>query len=280
MNHLGRRVGVALTTAATASLILSTYSAIPSHAATPQPVITEHSPTTPGWCVAKPASTTTGTVTEPGACTQSPWQSMKQRIPAVGDYMQLLIRLVEWVIRLLGSDNPGQQPPPTEPAPSTPNPAPTPAPSNPTPTPSAPAPNPAPSTPSPAPSVPPGTDTQLAEVLRQVNAERAKGGANALQLDDCLSSKVAQPWAAYMAQTGDFRHQSLSDVGTKCPGFRYAGENIAMGQRDAAAVMRSWMDSPGHRQNIMNGQYTHIGLGLARTSSGTPYWVQNFSRQS
>lgn len=277
MKHLGRRTVLVLTLTAAASLGHGTHSATTTHAATSQLLAAKASPARPGQCAAKPDPTLTGTVTEPSACPQRPWQSVKQRIPALRDYMQLLIRLFEWVIRLLGSDNPVQQPPSPLP---TPTPAPAPAPSRPIPTPPTPDPNPAPSAPNPAPSLPPGTDAELAQVLAHVNNERAKGGVGPLQLDDCLSTKVAQPWAAYMAQTGDFRHQSLADVGTKCPGFRYAGENIAMGQRDAKAVMDSWMTSPGHRQNIMNGQYTHLGLGLARTSSGTPYWVQNFSRAS
>jgi uncharacterized protein YkwD len=56
------------------------------------------------------------------------------------------------------------------------------------------------------------------------------------------------------------------------------GENIAMGYRTAADVMDGWMDSEGHRANILNCDFAAIGVGLARDSGGTPYWTQVFGR--
>lgn len=54
------------------------------------------------------------------------------------------------------------------------------------------------------------------------------------------------------------------------------GENVAYGQRDAQEVMRAWMNSRGHRNNILSGRYSQIGVGLAYSRSGRPYWTQTF----
>ena len=58
--------------------------------------------------------------------------------------------------------------------------------------------------------------------------------------------------------------------------YRGSGENIAYGQRTAAEVMDGWMNSSGHRANILNGNYTNIGVGFYE-SNGVKYWVQLFT---
>jgi uncharacterized protein YkwD len=58
--------------------------------------------------------------------------------------------------------------------------------------------------------------------------------------------------------------------------FSAAGENIASGQRTAAEVMQTWMNSSGHRANILSSTYNQIGVGVARDSSGKLYWTQIF----
>ncbi len=58
-------------------------------------------------------------------------------------------------------------------------------------------------------------------------------------------------------------------------GWRSLAENVAYGQGDVTTVMRAWMNSPGHRANILGGS-THVGVGLARSSNGTPYWTQDY----
>ena len=58
--------------------------------------------------------------------------------------------------------------------------------------------------------------------------------------------------------------------------YRAAGENIAYGQRSAEQVMEGWMNSSGHRANILSAQYTAIGVGVYRSASGTLHWVQLF----
>ena len=55
--------------------------------------------------------------------------------------------------------------------------------------------------------------------------------------------------------------------------YKSAAENIAMGQRSATEVVKGWMESPGHKANIMNPSYTHIGVGL---SDSGYYWTQQF----
>lgn len=60
--------------------------------------------------------------------------------------------------------------------------------------------------------------------------------------------------------------------------FTAAGENIAYGQPTAQAVMDAWMNSPGHRANILNSSYTQIGVGAVADNNGTIYWTQDFIR--
>ena len=59
--------------------------------------------------------------------------------------------------------------------------------------------------------------------------------------------------------------------------WRAWAENIAAGQPDAASVVQGWMSSAGHRTNILNPGYTDIGVGLAYSASGVPYWTQDFA---
>jgi uncharacterized protein YkwD len=58
--------------------------------------------------------------------------------------------------------------------------------------------------------------------------------------------------------------------------FSAAAENIAYGQRSAQEVMNSWMNSPGHKANILSKSYTQIGVGVAKKSNGTMYFTQMF----
>jgi len=58
--------------------------------------------------------------------------------------------------------------------------------------------------------------------------------------------------------------------------YRAAGENIAMGQTSPQQVMQGWMNSPGHRANILNASFTQIGVGIAQNAQGRYYWTQQF----
>lgn len=115
------------------------------------------------------------------------------------------------------------------------------------------------------------------EVVRLVNVERSKVGQAPLKANWQLS-RVARYKSEDMRDKKYFSHTSPTygspfDM-MKNFGLTYsaAGENIAMGQVSPAEVMKSWMNSPGHKQNILSPNYTEIGVGYASGS----YWDQMF----
>lgn len=123
--------------------------------------------------------------------------------------------------------------------------------------------------------------SQAKEVLELVNQERKKQGLTALTLSNKLTS-IANTKAKDMAVNKYFAHESptygtpfqmLQQFGVK---YSYAGENIAAGQRSAKDVMNSWMNSSGHRANILNKNYTQLGVGFYAGGSYDTYWVQLF----
>jgi uncharacterized protein YkwD len=83
---------------------------------------------------------------------------------------------------------------------------------------------------------------------------------------------AAKAYFSHSSQDGRSPFDRMRDAGYD---YRTAGENIARGQTDAAAVMTAWMDSPGHRQNILNCDFEDLGVGYVEGSGG-PWWVQNF----
>jgi len=116
------------------------------------------------------------------------------------------------------------------------------------------------------------------EVIRLVNVERTKAGLKALT-EDWELSRVARYKSQDMHDLRYFSHTSPTygspfDM-MKAFGIRYrtAGENIAMGYRTPAAVVQGWMNSPGHRANILNASYTKIGVGYVASGN---YWTQHF----
>jgi len=119
------------------------------------------------------------------------------------------------------------------------------------------------------------------EVIRLVNIQRTKAGLQALTQNWQLS-RVARYKSQDMIDRGYFAHNSPT-YGSPFKmmesfGLRYsaAGENIAMGQQSPAQVMNAWMNSPGHRNNIMSPSFTQIGVGLAKDRKGRMYWTQMF----
>lgn len=119
------------------------------------------------------------------------------------------------------------------------------------------------------------------EVVRLVNIERAKHGLQALK-ENWQLSRVARYKSADMATKGYFSHTSptygspfrmMESFGIK---YSAAGENIAYGQKTPQQVMTAWMNSPGHRSNILSPSYTQIGVGYATNKNGVPYWTQMF----
>ncbi len=122
-----------------------------------------------------------------------------------------------------------------------------------------------------------------AQVVKLVNQQRAAAGLQPLKQNWQLS-RVARYKSQDMINKNYFSHQSptygspfnmMESFGLR---FSAAGENIAMGQRTAAEVMNAWMNSSGHRANILNPSYTEIGVGLAKSSSGVCYWTQQFMK--
>jgi uncharacterized YkwD family protein len=119
------------------------------------------------------------------------------------------------------------------------------------------------------------------KVVELVNIERQKNGLSALALDSSVSN-VARTKSKDMAANNYFAHQSptYGSAGDmlKQSGINWSawGENIASGQRTPEAVVTAWMNSEGHRANILSSNFSKIGVGYATNSNGTPYWTQMF----
>lgn len=123
--------------------------------------------------------------------------------------------------------------------------------------------------------------TQAEAVLKLVNQERSKAGLQPLTLSEKLTN-IAYTKAKDMADKGYFSHNSptygspfdmLKQFGVS---YSYAGENIAAGQKTAEEVMNSWMNSSGHKANILNKNYTQLGVGFYRGGEYGTEWVQLF----
>lgn len=119
------------------------------------------------------------------------------------------------------------------------------------------------------------------QVVDLVNRQRANYGLPLLKANWELS-RVARYKSQDMIQKGYFAHQSptygspfnmMESFGIR---FTAAGENIAYGQRTPQEVMNDWMNSTGHRNNILSRVYNQIGVGVAKASNGTYYWTQMF----
>ena len=141
----------------------------------------------------------------------------------------------------------------------------------------------------PAPQTTPSTNADdkkepsnfVASVIDLTNAERKKQGLPALQAYPELNN-VADMKAKDMNDKGYFSHTSptygspfdmMRDFGIT---YQSAGENIAQGQRSPEEVVKAWMNSEGHRANILNDKYTHIGVGF---DEGGYEWVQMFVKK-
>lgn len=133
-----------------------------------------------------------------------------------------------------------------------------------------------------APTASPTSDTLTsarAAILSLVNKERATAGCKPLTASSSLDG-LAQAFSDDMAARDFFDH---TDPDGHTPWDRakargitnLGGENIARGQADAEAVMTAWMNSPGHRANILNCDYTTLGVGI-HYGTGGPWWTQDF----
>ncbi len=123
-------------------------------------------------------------------------------------------------------------------------------------------------------SGPATTATYSDKVLALTNAERTSRGLRALTYSGCADG-YANSWAKALAAAGTLSHQSLSPILTTCKA-RSVGENVAYGNVTPEQLVKMWMDSSGHRANILNPGFTHLGVGDVVTSTGRVYGVQVF----
>lgn len=121
--------------------------------------------------------------------------------------------------------------------------------------------------------------TVAQQVLDLVNEERAKVGAAPLKMNtkavnaaDIRAKEIVNSFS-HTRPNGSSFTTALTESGVT---FRTAGENIAWGQKTPQEVMNAWMNSQGHKANILNTAFTEIGIGVYQAPSGTMYWTQLF----
>jgi uncharacterized protein YkwD len=122
-------------------------------------------------------------------------------------------------------------------------------------------------------------DAFITQVVSLVNQERAKEGLSPLTIDAKIENgamvraKEIQQNFDHTRPNGSSFATALTEAGAS---FRGAGENIAWGQRTPQEVVNTWMNSPGHRANIMERNFSRIGVGHLNNNN-TDYWVQLFA---
>lgn len=137
-----------------------------------------------------------------------------------------------------------------------------------------------PTTPAPETQVTDQERSSIEQVIRLVNEERAKAGlAPVTEASDVSAAAGVRAREiprsfAHVRPDGSNYSTALDQSGVRYMG---SGENIAYGQRSPQEVMNGWMNSPGHRANILNGSYTKIGVGYYQNANGVKYWVQLFT---
>lgn len=120
------------------------------------------------------------------------------------------------------------------------------------------------------------------KVVDLTNQERTKAGLQPLKADNSTLSKMARAKSQDMSDKNYFDHQSPTygspfDMMKKFGiSYKTAGENIAAGQKTPEEVVQGWMNSPGHRANILNASFTTIGVGYVQGGSYGSYWTQEF----
>ncbi|AKZ60019.1 putative membrane protein [Streptomyces ambofaciens ATCC 23877] len=125
-----------------------------------------------------------------------------------------------------------------------------------------------------------GSGGPEAQVLALVNEERAAAGCSPVTANDRLT-RAADDYSDVMASSGVMSHTgpdgSTMASRVEAAGYQWSalGENIARGQADAASVMESWMNSSGHRANILNCSFKELGVGV-HFGDGGPWWTQDF----
>lgn len=118
------------------------------------------------------------------------------------------------------------------------------------------------------------------EVLKLVNEERAKAGLSALTTNTTLqkaANKRAEEIVSSFSHTRPDGKSTFTVLDEYKISYRAAGENIAYGQSTASEVMNGWMNSSGHRANILGSQFGKVGIGIYKASNGVYYWTQLFT---
>ncbi len=121
---------------------------------------------------------------------------------------------------------------------------------------------------------PTASDTYETDVIRATNAERTSRYLVALTPETCVD-RYAEAQSARMAAEDRMYHQEMSPILTACK-LSTVGENVAYGYTSGAAVTTGWMNSPGHRANILNSRYRLIGVGATQSATGRWYAAQVF----
>ena len=114
--------------------------------------------------------------------------------------------------------------------------------------------------------LPPDLHPIEARIIERTNSQRAHHGLAPLRVDPRLVHS-ARKHAAWMTNSHSMTHTTQP-----------VGENIAMGQHSSSEVLNAWMNSDGHRANILNPGYTRIGAAAYTTKNGTIFWCQQFLR--
>jgi uncharacterized protein YkwD len=132
-------------------------------------------------------------------------------------------------------------------------------------------------------SVPDDESDLVFEVIRLVNEERTSRGLNAVEVNEQLTASASDYacvmiteayFGHYEPNTGDGPGERAAAVGYV---YRAVGENLGAGQKTPAEVMKDWMNSKaGHRENILNPMWVHIGVAVRRGGYYGTYWVQEF----
>lgn len=133
----------------------------------------------------------------------------------------------------------------------------------------------------------PGTDetdkdtlSYAEQVVKLVNEERAKAGLPALQMQTSITAAAnvrAMEIKKLFSHTRPDGSNFSSALSVQGVSYRGCGENIAYGQKSPEAVMEGWINSSGHRANILNKNYKNIGVGYYQDERGVKYWVQLFT---
>ncbi len=130
------------------------------------------------------------------------------------------------------------------------------------------------------PGAPDAGSTYAQQVVNLVNIERQKEGLSPLTIDEKLSAaadiraKEIQTSFSHTRPNGSSFSTALKEAGAV---YRRSGENIAWGQKSPEEVVKAWMNSAGHRANIMNKNYSRIGVSHVKNAAGTSYWAQLFA---